>query len=382
VGVLYVDAHDPAHAFGNALRQFFDLFAAQAAAALKNAWEHRAKRRALETAEETIRRHRTASERRDRLEGMIGSCDAMQEVYRKLDQVVPTELPVMVLGETGTGKELAARLIHSRGPRREKEFVATNCAGVPESLLESELFGHERGAFTGADRARAGLFEIAHRGTLFLDEVGDMSPRMQASLLRVLQSGEVRRLGGRATVIVDVRIIAATHRDLEALVERDEFRQDLYFRLNVLSLRLPALRERADDIPVLARELMAGMISDRPAPSFSVMAMRRLVAYSWPGNVRELQNVLRRLAILGTDLLEEEHLPAEILQGGARPGRVGTLKTAEAVAIRRALESTRGNKVKAAKMLGVDRKTLYKKLRRAGSARGVDQEPAADDLKR
>ena len=367
LGVLYLDGRDPEHTFRGPMERCLDLFASQAAAALENARSHRAKARALEAAEETIRRHRTESARRVRYEGLIGASDAMQEVYRKLDIIAPTEMPVIILGETGTGKELVARLLHACGPRSRKEFVALNCAGMPETLLEAELFGHERGAFTGAERTRPGLFEVAHRGTLFLDEVGDMSPRMQADLLRALQSGEVRRIGGRETILVDVRIIAATHRNLEELVRRGEFRQDLYFRLNVLGLRLPALRERAEDIPLLAAELMTQVPpKERTATTLSERALRRLAAYRWPGNVRELQNVLRRLSVIGVAVIEEEHLPSEVLGGAQRAERPGTLRNAEDDAVRRAFEASGGNKTEAARILGVDRKTLYTKLRRLG----------------
>ena len=372
LGALYLDARGHGWTLDRSLTHLFEMFAAQAAAALANAREHRAKERALETAEATIRKHRSETERRVRYEELVGASDAMQEVYRKLDLIVTTEMPVVVLGETGTGKEMVARLIHFRGPRRQREFVAANCAGMAETLLESELFGHERGAFTGAERSRPGLFEVADKGTLFLDEVGDMSPRMQADLLRVLQSGEMRRVGARDTIHVDVRIVAATHRDLESMVRRGEFRQDLYFRLNVLCLRLPPLRDRADDIPVLAHELLAGMLPSGAPFRFSDRAMRRLLAYPWPGNVRELQNVLRRLMVLNVDPVEEQHLPPEVLLSGVRSRRPGSLRSAEDEAVRRALEAAHGNKAEAARILGVDRKTLYARLHRlegAGAAR-------------
>jgi len=368
LGVLYVDGRRQRHAFPARVERFLDLLAAQAGAALDNARAHQAQTRALEAAEENLRRHRSASERRAGYGEIVGSSEEMQEVYRKLDLIAPTEMPVLILGETGTGKELAARLVHARGPRAGREFVATNCAGIAESLLESELFGHERGAFTGADRARPGLFELAHGGTLFLDEIGDMSLRMQADLLRVLQSGEVRRVGGRQAFHVDVRVIAATHRDLEELQRRGEFRSDLYYRLNVLVLQLPALRERAEDIPLLVAELLARIAADGPRPRLSERALARLAAYSWPGNVRELQNVLRRLSVLGLEVIDERHLPHEIVRA-ARPPEAGSLRRAEADAVRRALASARGNKAEAARILGVDRKTLYAKLRRiAGPA--------------
>jgi Nif-specific regulatory protein len=373
LGVLYVDGHERSHAFPAQVERFLDLLAAQAGAALDNARTHQARARALEAAEESLRRHRSQSERRPGYGEIVGSSEAMQEVYRKLDLIAPTEMPVLILGETGTGKELAARLVHARGPRAAREFVATNCAGIAETLLESELFGHERGAFTGADRSRPGLFELADGGTLFLDEIGDMSLRMQADLLRALQSGEVRRVGGRQAFHVDVRVIAATHRDLEELQRRGEFREDLFYRLNVLVLQLPALRERAEDIPQLVGELLAriGSGEGAPPPRVSERALARLAAYAWPGNVRELQNVLRRISVLGLEVVDEQHLPQEILRSAPRPEAAGSLRRAEADAVRRALASARGNKAEAARILGVDRKTLYAKLRRIADGPGT-----------
>jgi DNA-binding NtrC family response regulator len=236
---------------------------------------------------------------------------------------------------------------------------------MAETLLESELFGHERGAFTGADRPRAGLFEQADGGTLFLDEVGDMSPRMQADLLRVLQSGEVRRIGGAHTKRVDVRVIAATHRDLETMIRRGEFRQDLYFRLKVLSLRLPPLRERRTDIPLLVQELLDRLAPEGKArPVISQRAMRRMCSHAWPGNVRELENVVRELLVLGVETIDVEHLPDEILGPRSLQSPTGSLRDLEAGAIRRAVESAGGSRTHAARLLGIDRKTLYLKLKR------------------
>jgi len=372
LGVLYLDGRERTPVLPALVDRSLGLLAAQAGAALDNARAHQAKARALEAAEENLRRRRSESERRAHYGELVGSSDEMQEVYRKLDLIAPTELPVLILGETGTGKELAARLLHARGPRAQREFVAANCAGIAETLLESELFGHERGAFTGAERSRPGLFELAHAGTLFLDEIGDMSLRMQADLLRVLQSGEVRRVGGRQTFQLDVRVIAATHRDLEELQRRGQFRQDLYYRLNVLVLQLPALRERPDDIPLLAAEFLGrSATGGRKPPRVSDRALARLVAYPWPGNVRELQNVLRRMSVLGVELIDESHLPHELLRPTSRAQEAGSLRTAEADAVRRALATARGNKAEAARILGVDRKTLYAKLRRISAGDGA-----------
>jgi transcriptional regulator with GAF, ATPase, and Fis domain len=366
LGVMYLDDRISRSSFGEAHRKMLELFSYQAASALENARNFKNKNRALEAAQEAIRRHRAESEKRLTYRGMVGGSEPMQEVYRRIDMFGPTEEPVVILGDTGTGKDLTARLIHTKSPRAEREFHAINCAGLAESLLESELFGHEKGAFTGADRARPGLFEVAHRGTLFLDEVGEMSQRMQADLLRTLQSGDVRRIGGRETIHVDVRIIAATNRDLHDQVQKGEFRQDLYYRLNVLTLKLPALRERVEDLPLLIGEMMPKLVRDYKTPRFSKSAMRKLMAYAWPGNVRELENVLRRLAVLGLEEIREEHLPPEVLQMARVPERPGTLREAEEQAIKRAMDSAGGNKAEAARILGVDRTTLYAKLKKMG----------------
>jgi len=368
LGALYLDRRTDSPGVGRGRERHLDLFAGQAAAALLNARSHREKRRALERAEEAIRRHRSESERRVRYHGLIGASAAMQEVYRALDRIVPSELPVLILGETGTGKDVVARLIHDQGPRREREFLAVNCASLPESLAESELFGHERGAFTGADRPRPGLFETAHGGTLLLDEVGDMSQRMQADLLRVLQTGEVRRIGARETMHVEVRVIAATHRDLAEDVKRGDFRQDLYFRLNVLSLRLPPLREHPEDIPLIAREIVERLAGNRTPPAISEEAVRALVVYPWPGNVRELENVLRRGLLFDTPTIQVHQLPQEIREPDRVPTRPGSLREAEERALRRAVEAAGGNKSAAARILGIDRKTLYAMLERLGLA--------------
>ena len=296
---------------------------------------------------------------------IVGRSPAMQEVFARLDRIISASDPIIVQGETGTGKELVARLIHNRGPRRHREFVVVNCAGMPEALLESEIFGYERGAFTGADRPRAGLYEVAHRGTLLLDEIADMSPRMQGNLLRALESGEVRRLGGREPFHVDVRVVAASNRDLESEVGRGRFRADLYYRLNVLKLELPPLRDRLEDVPLLIERLMPRVAAGRRAPRFTERAMARLTSYTWPGNVRELQNVLRCVAAAGLETVDESDLPAGLWDAGPRVGR-GTLRQLEDEAIRRAVMQTGGNKSRAARLLGVDRKTLYVKLRRLG----------------
>jgi Nif-specific regulatory protein len=364
-GVLYVDHRTRARQLDGATAHLLELFAGQAAVALENARAHAARRRALETAQEALRLRREASDRSSDFEPLVGGSPAMEDLFLRLERILPTEAPVLIRGETGTGKDLVAQIIHRRGPRSRSEYVAFNCAGVPESLLEDHLFGHERGAFTGAVQPHAGLFEVANRGTLFLDEVGDMSPRMQSALLRVLESGEVRRLGGRDAIEVDVRILAATHRDLEAMVEEGTFRQDLFFRLHVLSVFIPPLRERAFDLPLLVNALWTRLGGGAP-PEFTPEAMQRLIEYRWPGNVRELENVLARLIVLRVPRVTVEHLSPEIAAGAPLPGRAGTLREAEEAAIRRALEEAKGNRALAARILDIDRKTLYLKLKAAG----------------
>jgi Nif-specific regulatory protein len=364
-GVLYVDHRTRARQLDGSTAHLLELFAGQAAVALENARAHAERRRELETAQEALRLRREASARSSDFEPLVGRSPAMEDLFLRLERILPTEAPVLIRGETGTGKDLVAQIIHRRGPRAAGEYVAFNCAGVPESLLEDQLFGHERGAFTGAIQPHAGLFEVAHRGTLFLDEVGDMSPRMQSALLRVLESGEVRRLGGRDAIEVDVRILAATHRDLEAMVEEGAFRQDLFFRLNVLSVSIPPLRERAVDLPPLVHALWTRLRGGEP-PEFAPEAMQRLIEYRWPGNVRELENVLERLIVLGLPRVALEHLPPEIAARAVAPARAGTLREAEQAAIHRALEEAKGNRALAARILDIDRKTLYLKLKAAG----------------
>jgi Nif-specific regulatory protein len=364
-GVLYVDHRTRSRQLDGATSRLLEVFAGQAAVALENARAHAARRRALETVQEALRLRREAAARSSDFEPMIGRAPVMEDLFLRLERILPTEAPVLIRGETGTGKDLVAQIIHRRGPRSRNEFVAFNCAGVPESLLEDQLFGHERGAFTGAIQPHAGLFEVAHRGTLFLDEVGDMSPRMQSALLRVLESGEVRRLGGRDAIEVDVRILAATHRDLETMVAEGNFRQDLFFRLNVLSVSIPPLRERAADLPLLVNALWRRLGGEDP-PAFAPDAMQRLIEYRWPGNVRELENVLARLIVLGVPRILLEHLPPEIAVRAMAPVRAGTLREAEQAAIQRALEEAQGNKALAARILDIDRKTLYLKLKATG----------------
>ena len=327
---------------------------------------------------------------------LIGRSPAMQEIYRTLARLMGTDLTVLIAGESGTGKELVARALHMYGKRRDGPFVAINMAAIPRELIESELFGHEKGSFTGATHRSVGRFEQAEGGTLFLDEIGDMPHEAQTRLLRVLQEGEYTTVGGRATIRANLRIIAATHRDLTHLIHQGLFREDLYFRLNVVPMRVPPLRERASDIPELVRHFM-GRVHEEGLPRkiLDSAAMERLKEYRWPGNVRELENLVRRLAALyseetiGIDIIEaelaeapathsepeseglggsvERHLRAYFeAHGDALPApglydRV--LRELERPLIILTLEATRGNQIRAAEVLGLNRNTLRKKIR-------------------
>ena len=323
---------------------------------------------------------RSQLDQRYRIEGLIGTSRVMRDLYHLLETVAATSSTVLIAGETGTGKELAARAIHHSSPRRANRFVAINCSAIPETLLEAELFGHVRGAFTGAVVTRQGRLEQAQKGTLFLDEVGTMSPALQAKLLRVLQEREFERVGDSHTIKIDVRVIAATHSDLARMVADGSFRQDLFYRLNVIPVQLPPLRERRDDIPLLVQHFLQKLCVDirRPTVTVSQDALRRLMAYSWPGNVRQLENIVERaltfsqgrpqidVADLGPEigdpaqsaLAEGPWLPDEGLDFEAYIGAL------ELALIRRSLERTRGNKRQAAKLLNLKRTTLIEKLKR------------------
>ena len=294
----------------------------------------------------------------------------MHDLLRVVDRVIPTDLPVLIQGESGSGKELVARSIHKHGARAAGAFVAENCGAIPETLLESALFGHVRGAFTGASQTRAGLFEVAHRGTLFLDEIGEMGLAMQTKLLRILEDGEYRPLGSDSPRRVDVRVIAATHRDLDALVEAGKFRQDLLFRLNVVVLRVPPLRERQGDLPLLVDHFLKKHAADR-AIQIGPEVFECLASYRWPGNVRQLENEVRRLIVLADDEVRVEHLSEEI-RAAFRPGRGASsalnlrrrLDSLEMELVRDALKRTSGNQTRAAELLGVSRFGLQKMMKR------------------
>jgi DNA-binding NtrC family response regulator len=316
----------------------------------------------------------TALQRRlDRIEGaptLVGESRPMARVKALIDKVAPTESTVLILGETGTGKELVARAVHDQSPRAEKPFVAINCGALPENLIESELFGHAKGSFTGADDHRVGLFEVASGGTIFLDEIGELPKAMQAKLLRVLESREIRRVGENKTVNVDVRVVCATHRDLSAMVAADEFREDLMYRVNTFEIHLPALRERLEDLQKLAEHMLRRF---RPhakpiEQQLTDDAVTALKAHVWPGNVRELANVIEHATILcnqGPITADDlpQHFNRRQLSGAAKASRGPiTLRDLEMEAIYEALERNDGAKPKAAAELGISLKTLYNKL--------------------
>lgn len=317
----------------------------------------------------------------ERAEGkteMVGDGDQMQKVRRLISKVAPTHSSVLILGETGTGKELAARAVHEDSLRSEQPFVAVNCGALPENLIESELFGHRKGAFTGADENRTGLFEVANNGTLFLDEIGELPRSMQAKLLRVLESGEIRRVGENESFKVDVRIVCATHRNLSEMVEEGEFREDLMYRINTFEVELPPLRNRLDDIQPLAEHLFRRFRNDVPTASkiFADSAIEKLCSHIWPGNIRELANVIEHASIVCDQLpIQAEDLPQRFdsrkLVGQKLAGPM-TLRELENHAIHDALGRHNGNKQAAASELGVSLKTLYNRL-----AASTDEKKAA-----
>ncbi len=326
---------------------------------------------------------------------IIGESVTMQEVFRLLDRYVDSHDPVLVLGESGTGKELIARALHEQGARREGPFISENCAALPASLLESELFGYVKGSFTGAVRDHKGLFEQAKGGTLFLDDVGDMSSDLQSKLLRVLQEREVRPVGASHTIPIDVRLVTATHRDLAALVKASEFREDLFYRLHVLPLRLPPLRERVGDVPLLVQSILdkACVEARRPIPRISAKAIDLLVAHRWPGNVRELENEIRRALLLAEGTIDAQHLSDHIQNPSMRlddrsplPAESGTtlprmVRMLEESEIRRALKRADGNKSKAGDLLGISRFALQRKLDKYGlddPSASLDAAPTRD----
>jgi transcriptional regulator with GAF, ATPase, and Fis domain len=383
VGLIYLEDRLRPFAFGEAevalLADFSDLSAMTISGLERLRRERRAVRR-LSLAQARLARQvevqaleisswKSAKQGAGEHPGIVAESSAMREVLALSLRVARSDVPVLIRGESGTGKELVAKAIHDASSRREQPFISENCGAIPEALLESALFGHVKGAFTGADRRRIGLFEAANGGTLLLDEIGEMNPNMQARLLRVLQDGEVRPLGGERSVRVDVRVLAATHRDLDAMVADGSFREDLFYRLAVVSVAIPPLRERSDDILPLVRYFIHKHAPDR-SPRVDRRALDRLLSQPWPGNVRQLENEVRRALVLGGDVLREEHFGvARAREAGNAPAELhlrSQIDDLERRLIRRALDIAKGNQTRAAELLGVSRFGLQKMLKRLG----------------
>ena len=311
-------------------------------------------------------------EERDQFDEIIGKSDAMQQIFELIERVAPTDSTVLITGESGTGKEMIAQAIHGNSGRCYMPLIAVSCGALPESLLESELFGYEKGAFTGAEHTKRGRFEMAHKGTLFLDEIGDISLKTQVDLLRVLQQKEFSRLGSEESIEVDVRILAATNRDLEKAIIENRFRKDLFYRLNVISIHVPPLRERKEDIPLLAKASVRKCCLElnKDEVNIAPSAMKLLVDYDWPGNVRELENIIERALVIGGG---KEIAATDLPFRGREPMREQlpkSLKSMEKIHIERVIEEADWNISRAARELDIDRQTLYNKIEKYGIKRG------------
>ncbi len=350
MGVIYLDNRISEGSFSQDDLMFLQAMCHQAGIALGNARLHR------QTIQENLRLENALRPRYQ----ILGESERMKKIYTTIKKVAPTDVTVLIQGETGTGKELTAKILHELSYRRDEPFIAVNCAAIPKELIESELFGHEKGAFTGATSTRQGKFQMAHGGTIFLDEVADMSLETQSKVLRTLEEREFQPVGGTKTVKVNVRVIAATNKDLKKAVEKAEFREDLYFRLNVVTLDLPPLRERKKDIIPLAEYFAAGRVK-----KISAQAQKLLLSYSWPGNVRELKNCIERAVVMGDrDVIQPEDLPYHIRQGGQVIDEpLESLERFERDHIIRVLRNTRWRKSEAAKLLGISRQTLDNKIK-------------------
>jgi len=376
IGCIYLDTTDSSARFDKEHLELVTGIAGISSVALENA-------RRLQWLEQENLRLTTEMNLQH---NMVGESTRMKEVYQFLSRVAPTDSNVLVVGESGTGKELAARAIHRNSPRASRPFLAINCAAIPEGLLESELFGHERGAFTGAMGQKKGRLEMADGGVIFLDEIGDLAPALQAKLLRVLQEREFERLGGTHTIFVDVRVIAATNQNLEAAVKARTFREDLYYRLNVVSLVMPPLRERREDIPLLAEHSVTKFVAKcklRPK-QISSEAMACLVNHNWPGNVRELENAVERALVLSSsDQIRPDDLPASVLYRNSAPGVHQAIYQTALNELRKhlilgALQEGKGSFTEAAGILGVHPNYLHrlvKKLGLRGSLAALNRPP-------
>ncbi len=317
--------------------------------------------------ENQLLREQIATAAADRFHDIVGISDAMQRLYQLIDEVAAVDTPVLIRGETGTGKELVAKAIHARSPRRYGPFIAINCGAFTESLLESELFGHEVGSFTGATKAKKGRLELARGGTLFLDEIGEIPMKMQVDLLRVLEERCIHRVGGTRDIPVDFRLVSATHKDLSKEIEKGHFRQDFYFRLNVIEIEVPPLRERREDIPVLAEHFLARFRreTNKPVEGIQKDALDLLTAYDWPGNVRELENAVERAVVLAKSRTLKKDDFAFLFRGTA-PMEPHSLREMERLHIQRILKLCGGNISRAAKLLEINRTTLHNKIKKYG----------------
>ncbi len=351
LGVIYLDNRARAGSFSQDDQMFLIALCHQAGIALGNARLHRRVVQENAWLENSLK---------PKFE-ILGDSEKMKKVFETIKKVAPSNITVLIYGETGTGKELVAKAIHALSPRRDNSFVPVNCAAIPKELIESELFGHEKGAFTGATSSRDGKFQLAHGGTIFLDEIGDMSLDLQAKVLRILEDKELQRVGGSKTITVDVRVIAATNKDLGKAVEEGNFREDLYYRLNVVPVQLPPLKERTEDILPLAEYFVGGRVK-----KISPKAARLLESYEWPGNVRELKNCIDRAVVLGDGkVIQPEDLPYALRKGGpVIPAPLETLEHMEEDQIIRVLRYTGWNKSDAARILGITRQTLDNKIKR------------------
>jgi len=395
VGAVYLDNRTSSGAFQEANLEILRPFAAIASQAIlvaelitrlkqrmrqldrlnrKLQDENRLQSVQLRRKDQVIARAEREHQRRYAYDTIIGRGRAMQKVFALLDHIIPQESTTLITGETGTGKELIARAIHCLGPRKDKPFVPLNCAALPETLLESELFGHVKGAFTGAAGPKVGLAQLADSGTLFLDEIGEMSPSLQAKLLRLLQEGEVRPVGDARSTKVDVRVVAATHRDLQRLAEAGAFRKDLYYRLSVICVHLPPLRERLDDLPALVQGIAARLHAEKKLPlkALDPDALAPMLRHPWPGNIRELENVIERLLTFGEKSISADHVVRELGVGANADSAVlppdgidlkRTLESLEADLLSKALRSCK-NKSEAARMLRIDRTWFLRLLKK------------------
>ena len=369
LGVLYIDSHSITHEFTPEDIALLEGFAAQVAIALENARIHESLRDTTNRLELENLNLRRALKEDVRYGLLVGRSPAMTAVIERIERVIPTQVTVLINGETGTGKEVVARAIHLNGPRKDENFIAVNCGAVPESLLESELFGYKKGAFTGANEDRVGLFEAADKGTLFLDEVGEMPASLQVKLLRVLQDSHIRRVGDPVTRKVDIRLIAATNRELRTEVDAGRFRQDLFYRLNVVPITLPPLRERGDDILLLAQHFLEASAKRqrKEIPGLTPDAREILMRHPWPGNVRELENAMERaIALSDEGVALEPHLfglGASVARrwDGQHTLRE-TMEAVEAETIREALRHCESNVSRAARALGVSRQHLHNRM--------------------